>query len=587
MKFFEELKRRRVVRVALLYAAASYAIVQIADLLQPALLLPEWTVRLVLLLVLLGTPITLVLAWMLDVGPEGISSEVADDEVDSPAVTPATIVGAVLLVGIGLAAGVMVSGRDGGVASEAPGETISDVTLNTPSLASIAVLPLEDLSPEGDQAAFVDGISEEIRNALSRVPALQVASRNSSFAYRGQTVDSREVGQALGVSSLLEGSLRKDGSTIRVTVELVNTEDGLQIWSNSYTEELEGIFELQEDVARTIVGELQVPLQLDAERFLVPQRTDNVDAYQTYLRARELFRQRGDSLLAAVPLLRQVIAQDSMFVPALALLAEALPIMGNGTSTDQVGNTVDWIRQAQAAADRAVSLDSAHAQSWAALGTVARERLDWDAAERHLKRATELDPNYAEAHSNLGEVLGAVGRVAEARPHHLRALALDPGHFVYRFNYTWLAFTPRYNEETLPHARYLAEQVPSSLRGVGTQLFNLAALGRFEEAWTALREAKLAGPVDAAVTTILSDMEAGRQTDAGRAAFQALFEGGDILFSLPSNLVVYGDLEMAARRALDLGWAFPYMWGGYLAAGEELRGYHDYDEARRRRNLPP
>jgi TolB-like protein/preprotein translocase subunit Sec61beta len=344
MNFMNELKRRRVIRVALLYAAASYAMVQVADLLQPTLLLPGWTVRLVLFLLLLGTPITLILAWMLNVGPDGITRNSADNEGTGPAITPATVIGAALLVGIGLAAGVLV-GR--GATAGTSGDSISETAIRTASLASIAVLPLEDLSPDQDQAAFVDGISEEIRNALSRVPALQVASRNSSFAYRGQNVDSREVGQALGVTALLEGSLRKEGSRIRVTVELVNATDGIQMWSNTYTEELAGIFELQEQVARTIVGELQVPLQLNVRDVLVAQRTDNLDAYETYLRARELFRQRGDSLEAALPLLRQVIAQDSMFVPALALLAEALPIMGNGGGIDQIPALVDGIREAQ------------------------------------------------------------------------------------------------------------------------------------------------------------------------------------------------------------------------------------------------
>jgi TolB-like protein len=581
MDILGELKRRRVIRAAVVYATAAYATVAVADVLVPALLLPEWTVTLVALLLILGAPVTLVLAWMFDLTPEGVVAGGGVEPGSARILTPVSAGAAVVFVLVGLGAGWLLgrSGQDSDAAAGLPTEAASP--------ASVAVLPFDDLSPEGDQGYFSDGIAEEIIHALARVPGLEVPARTSSFAFRGRSLDARAIGDSLGVGAVLEGSVRTDGERLRITAQLIDVSDGFHVWSETYDRQLTSVFEVQEDIARAIVEELKVPLGLTSSADLVPHRAADVDAYGTYLEARELFNARGPGVAMAIERLEEVVGREPAFAPAWALMAEAYALLVYFSGPGGVGVSTDWelgvrsIRRAQEAAERALALDSLYAPAHAAMGTVARERLDWQASERHLRRAIELDPDYAEAHSNLGEILYPLDRVDEARQHHLRAIELEPRTFIYRYNMAWLAYVPHMNVATLEHLLVAEHIAPDLWYATHALVLNYTALGRYGEAREALeRSPTFPEQERAALLTVLRDLETGRRTEEGRRALRT------ITGFAPHWFLAYGDTVGAARAALETTARYPYYWGGFLGGFPELKDLPDFREARRRRALP-
>jgi TolB-like protein len=224
--FLSELKRRRVYRVAVVYAAVAFVIWQAAEIAVPGLNLPAWVLTLVILLTVLGFPVSLVLAWAFDITPEGVKRTEAES---AEPVAP-------------------------GKVERAAGEG------DTEARKSIAVLPFADMSPESDQEYFSDGMSEELIDALTKIPGLRVTARTSSFQFKGERRDIREVGRALGVTHVLEGSVRKSGDRLRITAQLVDTTDGYHLWSERYDRDLSDIFEIQDEIAASIVSELRIRL---------------------------------------------------------------------------------------------------------------------------------------------------------------------------------------------------------------------------------------------------------------------------------------------------------------------------------------
>jgi adenylate cyclase len=292
--------------------------------------------------------------------------------------------------------------------------------------ASIAVLPFLDLGPGRDDAYLSDGMAEELSDALSQIPGLRVTSRTSAFAFRGQPLDARAIGRALGVSTLLEGSVRRENSTLRVTAQLIDTRTGYHRWSRTYDRELKDVFAVQDDIARAIVGELAIQLAGTpaASGSMARHPTHNLEAYTLYLQGRYFWNERTASALEkAISFFERAIAADRAYGSAYAGLADAYNVMAGQTYL----SPADAFPKAKAAATRALALDSTLAESHAALGFIHLFN-EWDgaAAQRELDRAIAIDPNYSSARLYKAFLLVSTGRATEAVDEIRRAQLLDP-----------------------------------------------------------------------------------------------------------------------------------------------------------------
>lgn len=289
------------------------------------------------------------------------------------------------------------------------------------SQKSIAVLPLTNLSADPENEYFSDGMTEEIINALAKVPGLQVGSRSSSFAFKGKQVDTREVGEKLGVGTVLEGSVRKVGTRIRIAAQLVNVENGYQLWSETYDRQLEDVFAIQDEISRAIVDALKLRLVNSSEQLVVPAK--NLEAYNLYLKGRFFFNKFTEpGLRKSLDFYQHVLLQDPGFARAYAGIADCWCQLAD-----------DWIApeeaypRAKAASKRALEYDPQLAEAMTSLGKVlCWYEWDFGAAEIQLRQAVVLNPNDAEAAWSFGSALPTVGKLGEAIAEMKRAVTLDP-----------------------------------------------------------------------------------------------------------------------------------------------------------------
>jgi serine/threonine-protein kinase len=288
--------------------------------------------------------------------------------------------------------------------------------------ASVAVLPFDDMSPNGDQEYFADGMTEEIINVLARLPGLRVVARTSAFAFKGKDADVRTIGEQLGVRNVVEGSVRRSGDRLRVTAQLVSVADGYQLWSETYEREVADVFAIQEDVATRVAEALSVRI---GGRSLGQGPPSDPRAYELYLTGRQLFAQRTEaSMRRAIENFEQALAISPTYALALSGLADVLTQLSVwGFDTSPAG-----LERAREAAQAAIRADPTLGEAHASLG---RQRFaggtwDWEGAEQHLRRAIELSPGYATAHMWRAQMLMHQGRVRESTAEIQHALELDP-----------------------------------------------------------------------------------------------------------------------------------------------------------------
>ncbi len=434
-RFFAELKRRHVFRVMAVYGAVAFVLLQLADLVFPALQLPPWAMRLLLALTVFGFPIAIVLAWAFEQSPDGWKrTERADpEEIEAIVSQPASRrwpAGLLALLGVAaLVAGAWWVGRqtalEVGTAADTAEMRLVLADAEEETQPTIAVLPFADMSPEGDQEYFSDGITEELLNTLARIPQLKVMARTSAFAFKGENLDVRSVSDSLGAQYLVEGSVRKAGDKLRITAQLIDGEDGSHLWTQQYDRELDDVFTIQSEIAESISGELRVPLGLDEDEQLVSP-TEDLAAYDLYLTARARMRERGEGVGEAVELFEAAIARDSTWAPAWAGLAESLVLLPYyNTASRDSAEWAELLSRAEGAAERALRLQPKHATAILALANVYRDRHEWERAEVAYLRALSLEPNSVDAYQEYAEYLNHVGRAAEAYEAAKRALSLD------------------------------------------------------------------------------------------------------------------------------------------------------------------
>jgi TolB-like protein/Tfp pilus assembly protein PilF len=292
---------------------------------------------------------------------------------------------------------------------------------------SIAVLPFADMSAAGDQAYFADGIAEEILNLLAKSSELKVAGRTSSFQFKGRNEDLRDIGKALGVATILEGSLRKSGERVRITAQLIRTSDGFHLWSETYDGDLSDIFALQEEIATAIAAELRAPLGLDVGA-LAGERTQNLEAYEHYLAGMAQYAQRGEALTEAIENFRAAVALDPEFAAAWAGLANAYYVMPGWLTEYQGAPPVKSViySKARYAALRARDLNPDLAQTLNALGNMHQTDRQWERNGAAASRAYELAPNSAAILEDYFEFLQFTGQWEKALPIAERLVEVDP-----------------------------------------------------------------------------------------------------------------------------------------------------------------
>lgn len=425
-RFLAELKRRKVVRMALGYAAAAFAVVEAADLVIGAFHLPDWTLTLLLAAVLLGFPVAVVAAWAFELTPQGLRRTDELPAVDTAAAASSewlpvrTMIVALVLIAVGAAAGWVLKPADRGIVAR--DSTDEDG-------ASIAVLPFADLTPQSDQEYFSDGVAEEILNSLAKIQGLAVVARSSSFQYRGRSLDVREIGRALGARTVLEGSVRRSGDKVRVSAQLIDARNGYQLWSEQYDRELADIFAIQEQIAARVVSKVRGKLTPGDSSTLAERITENTVAYDHYLLGNHYLSKRTPvSVASAIEEYQAALATDPRLLLARARVAYAYALFVDWGWDYPGSSRGELLEQALALTEEVLRHNSKLADAWLARAylLVQRDPVDFSGAPEAFERAIALNPSSAEAHYQYGQALMALGCFPEATEEYHRALRIEP-----------------------------------------------------------------------------------------------------------------------------------------------------------------
>jgi adenylate cyclase len=407
-----ELRRRRVLRLAGVYILGAWLILQVADVLLEIVAAPEGSLRVIAIVLVLGFPLAVVIAWIYDLTPSGVVRTSKADDPEAKALSWSW-------PWVGLGTFLAIAGLLGFVLSR------DDPSIQGPPGLSIAVLPFADLSPGGDNRYFSDGLAEALMDSLSSVPGLQVAARTSSFAFRDPGRDVREVAKSLEVGSLVEGSVRKSGNQLRISTRLVDGRSGRNLWSATFDASTEDVFAVQDTISRGIAEALQIRL-LGSET-LVPATSIDATAFDEYLRGRAELRGVGtpESMARALEHFRRALELEPGF--ALAMAGSCRAYWGKyGWTRD-----TDLADQAIQACGDAEREEAPRAEVQVALAGLYLGMGQTDRSRDLLERAVEIWPNDAEVHASLGALLGKVGDFEAARAHVLRAIELDPAYWRY------------------------------------------------------------------------------------------------------------------------------------------------------------
>lgn len=420
--FIDELKRRNVFRVATAYAIAGWLIIQVFATIAPQLGFPDWIAPLVTTLVLIGFPLALIFAWAFELTPEGIQKSNDVEITESVTASTGKTLNRIIISVLSVALIFLLTERIFFAES-----TLLEKDQLEAEKASIAVLPFVNMSSDEENEYFSDGLSEELLNAIAKVEDMQVAGRTSSFKFKGQNENLKLIGEELGVSNILEGSVRKDGSRLRITAQLIRVEDGFHIWSETYDRELtvSDIFDIQEEISRHVLEELKVRLLPEEDAQLSSRPTQDIEAYEAYLRGKQLLRNRQpEEIKEAIEHFNRAITMDPGFALAYAERAIAyhqLSFYGNDLSYPEAK---PLIRQS---AEQALALDSELGMAHAAMARSYFNDLDISKTIASYEKAIELEPNNAMI---LMWYAGIIGNTEPEKEIELyeKAIELDPLH---------------------------------------------------------------------------------------------------------------------------------------------------------------
>jgi len=420
--YIKELKRRNVIKSALAYIVVAWVIIQVMSIILPTIEAPAYIMKLILILLVIGFPLWLIFSWVYEITPEGIRKTVSIAPERSITNETSNRLNKIIIGALGVAI-ILLSlnlfrDREGTSAVDNVG--VQETTEMTNNDKSIAVLAFADMSPEKDQEYFSDGISEEILNLLAKVPDLKVISRTSSFSYKGKDQDVKKIGEELHVAHVLEGSVRKSGNTFRITTQLINTQSGVHVWSETYDHDMEDIFEIQDRIAAVVTNQLKVTL-LNEEIFKT--KTVQPEAYDLFLQAVQAGRSgTEESVLQSENLIKRSIEIDSTYAPAWAFYSNIIR-RGNAFAIRAIE---DEVRESIGAAKKAITLDSSLAFAYSSLSESYRRGWNFVESSKAMKKALKLTPQ------NAGIILAAVreaedlGKTDYAISLAKKALRIDP-----------------------------------------------------------------------------------------------------------------------------------------------------------------
>jgi TolB-like protein/Flp pilus assembly protein TadD len=416
LNFFAELKRRNVYKIAVTYAVVAWLVIQVATQVLPIFEIPNWGIRLIVLLIVVGFPIALVTAWAFELTPEGIKrTEDVDPALEAQKKSHTWIY--VALIAALLSTGLFFLGRF----TASPKQSgLADIPAK-----SIAVLPFDNLSEEKGNAYFAEGIQDEILTRLAKVADLKVISRTSTQHFKSSPENLPEIAQQLGVAHILEGSVQKAGDQVRVNVQLIKAANDAHLWADTYDRKLTDIFAVETEIAKAISDSLQAKLSGSEQHAIAARPTENAEAHQLYLKGRFFWNKRtGSDLKKSIDYFEQAIAADPSYALAYAGVADAYVFLPGYTA----GTPRDCYPKAVAAAKKALELDDTLAEARTSLAiAVWLYDFDFSQAIREFQHAIELNPNYAIAHQQYGNItLLALGRFDDAIAEGKRAIELDP-----------------------------------------------------------------------------------------------------------------------------------------------------------------
>jgi adenylate cyclase len=405
--FVVRLGRLRVVRVAITYIIVGWIVIQVASTLLPNLNVPDWSVTLVIVLVALGFPIAVAMGWMFDAG---VRSDARAVEPHAAAPAPEAVAKAVAPT----------------PAAERPAPAAArPVVAPKETRRTIAVLPFVNMSGDAENEYFSDGISEEILNLLAKLPQLKVASRTSAFNFKGKEVNIPTVARELGVSTVLEGSVRRAGDHVRITAQLIEAESDSHLWSETYDREMKDVFVIQDDIAHSIVRALQVTLTPQERRAIQFVATANPEAFDYYLRGRKyMYSMARRDYELAIRMFEQAIAVDSKYALAYAGIADAYSHIYRYSEA-----TAANVEKANRASEQAVMLDPDSAEARASRGLALFISERYDEAESEFESATALNPNLFDAWYYYGLACSSQGRVEKAAELYTKASEVNPEDF--------------------------------------------------------------------------------------------------------------------------------------------------------------
>jgi len=449
-KFFGELKRRNVYKVAIAYGVVAWLLMQVASQIFPFFEIPNWAVRLVVLLLVIGFPVALILAWAFELTPEGLKRTEFADELPKKSVRSGAWIYVVVVAGA-ISVSLFFFGRYTATSKQSG-------LIEVPA-KSIAVLPFENLSHDPDNTYFADGIQEEILTRLAKIAELKVISRTSTQHFKSSPDNLPQIAKQLGVTNILEGSVQKVADQVRVNVQLINATSDAHLWAESFDRKLTDIFAVESDIATTIAETLQAKLTGSERTAIAKRPTANTEAYQLYLKGRFFWNKRtGADLRTAIEYFNQALGKDPSYALAYAGLADSYGLL----HVYGAASPADSQPQAKAAAKKALELDDTLAEAHTSLAKVLN-RYDFD-LERSLKefeRAIQLNPNYATAHQwySNGPLL-AFGQFDRAIAEGKRAVELDPLSLVINADLGQDYFIARRYDEAIAQLRKTIEMDP-------------------------------------------------------------------------------------------------------------------------------
>ena len=581
--FFAELKRRNVYKVAVAYAVVGWLVIQISSTVLPTFHAPEWVVQTLVVVVALGFPISLVIAWAFELTPEGMKRT---EDVDLAAQTRTkphawiyvVIVGALLSVGLFFIGRYTAQNTTSAVRTESPAK-------------SIAVLPFDNATRNADTEYLSDGIAEALINSLSELQQLKVIARSTAFRYKGKQIDPQGVGRELNVRTVLMGVVRQAGDRLNVQVDLVDATTGAQLWGQEYERKLADVLAVKQTLVREVTEKLRLKLTGEQQQRLTQRDTTNPEAYQFYLRGRYYWNKRtAENLTKAMEQFQQAADKDPNYALAYVGLGDSYVLLENYAGTP----ANETLPKAKAFAERALQIDNSLAEAHTSLGYVYNGLWRWEEAEQEFKRAIELNPNYPNAHHWYSLCLLDLGRIAEAKAEIKRAYELDPLSLIIGTTVTYAYLAEGDAKFAIAQSKKVVDLDPSFSRGHGYLGLAYLKEQRYPEA---IAELKKAVELSGRERWPLRDLGYGYAISGNRTEAEAVIK--QLLEKYEKGQAIGQDLAAVYAGLGDKDQAFAWLekdfqnrsgllgWTRWSPAFESLHSDPRYADLLRRMGLRP